>query len=841
MEPRPDHHFDIFRHRTAGFRGIDISTLDFSNPETMSQLFGPKFKAQSLASVRHEAKETSTNIFTSYHMLHEIIIRHEATIRKRWAKKTKQQRLKILLSAWPGMAPMHRPDVEAFRKEASRPSNTRTQYRDHFMWPYINQEDLCQPKTLPLLLSARGRHTPSEFAGADMAAMHFGVETDAVVLVFLSGYIMILNGATNAQEYGKLVSYDDNPDAFVWMYTRKQYLPGEGLLILEAQERLLAFLLKCCKQILHDIPADTLTTDAFNIQLEPPWQPERSSGGFNYLAVMAAEAPYRVPAHLNLERIEALLDARTSAAEDHIWALREDPSYFAAQLSEAKEHRLEILMEIYSHIHPTLKPGRGNLFWARGISGVVSSSYLQLEVFDELRRQARGLQRLQRKYQAEITPTKDLPKEYLLAILKFRHYVYEAAKGPMEALKNEVPASLPFRRFYIRGTPPTENTSSDIVGLSSAKMNQAQCHLAWLLKTLWEDGHSLFLAGMPLILDELERLLQVDKAASDLVTGRIAGVIGDLSIISQCLNQLNLYLPWSRYFGSALVDHGEALKEDFTKSTTPWAKMMAALEDRNLTSVARLGDPSDKKFFYPADKRQTKENVQAMHQAERNLDDFWAAIDRLVYEQCGNLDGTTLQRLLSQPPILQRTPEWIDKKPGATQKKATELGIETGVDSLYRPLSTLYFGPPTDVSRKPEDAPKSKPKTRGTPYEKGSMDTTVGEAGLNDQPTSIPVDAKSLKVFRTVFFNPDATSTPGEIAWSDFLHAMTSTGLFSAQKLYGSVWQFERLDGQGRIQFHEPHPQRKIPFTIARRHSRRLNRAFGWVGETFRLKERGDA
>ena len=73
----------------------------------------------------------------------------------------------------------------------------------------------------------------------------------------------------------------------------------------------------------------------------------------------------------------------------------------------------------------------------------------------------------------------------------------------------------------------------------------------------------------------------------------------------------------------------------------------------------------------------------------------------------------------------------------------------------------------------------------------------------------------------------------------DFVYAMTSTGIFSAEKLYGSAWQFQRLDGEGQssIMFHEPHPLAKIPFTIARRMGRRLGRAFGWDGATFVLKE----
>ena len=59
----------------------------------------------------------------------------------------------------------------------------------------------------------------------------------------------------------------------------------------------------------------------------------------------------------------------------------------------------------------------------------------------------------------------------------------------------------------------------------------------------------------------------------------------------------------------------------------------------------------------------------------------------------------------------------------------------------------------------------------------------------------------------------------------------------AAEKLYGSAWQFRWTDGdQSRIQFHEPHPYSKIPFVVARRIGRRLNRNYGWTGDIFVLK-----
>lgn len=131
-------------------------------------------------------------------------------------------------------------------------------------------------------------------------------------------------------------------------------------------------------------------------------------------------------------------------------------------------------------------------------------------------------------------------------------------------------------------------------------------------------------------------------------------------------------------------------------------------------------------------------------------------------------------------------------------------------------------------------------KTRGTPHpqSRDAADAT-SQANPHDPQPVFPVDARALKVFRTLFFNPEVTSTPGTVAWGDFLHSMASAG-FGAEKLYGSAWQFRpaRLDVERGIQFHEPHPSGKLLFTVARRYGRRLSRAYGWFGGMFVLKEK---
>jgi hypothetical protein len=621
------------------------------------------------------------------------------------------------------------------------------------------------------------------------------------------------------------------------MHTLKQFQPGEGLMILEAQERVLSFLVNCCEQILHDIPAATLTTDAFTLQPEPHLNSDRESEGLEYLAVMAAEAPYRVPAQLDLGKIESLLQAAVSAAEDHIGALREDPGYFAELMFEIKEHRQEILKDIHGDINPALKLGREGIFWSRVVGNAVVEAYLALEVFSELHRQAQKLHSLHTKYASVITPKEDLPKDFLAALLKFRHYLCQAAKGPLGQLKHNFVASPPVRKIHARKPPIDDNSSMIYVILKyGIKLNKVEDELMWLVVTLGNEGNDLFLLRQPLVLDELERLVLASPDAKELVSARIAGIIGNLSIISQCLSQLDLFQPWARGFEQEMVDVKDEISHEFQRQSKPWATMLAALHESKLSRAARQGNPSDNKFSYPVEKRPTRENTEILRHAEQNLDDFWATIDRLMHAECGNVGGTAVRRLLTQSHILKRTVKWVEVPVSRVENSVQQRFNDLSIDAIYKPFSTPYL--PSHEPSQINVPPKIKTKTRGEPAQEISSGT---EAPVIDsavpQQVSIPVNARALKVFRTLFFDPAVISSPGELSWNDFLYAMTSTGMFAAEKLYGSVWQFQRTDGydQRRIQFHEPHPRGKIPFVVARRHGRRLNRAYGWSGNMFAL------
>lgn len=828
-----------------------------NDPNAVIQSLYHNLPIGTVEGIREEATSRSKNIFSSYNELGQIIVRHEAIIQKRWAKKTRPQRLKILLEAWPGMSAGHRPDYAALHKgsnpKSPRPvdSSMSRKYRDAYIWPHINQEDLAGPRALLLLLNARARNPPQVFAGADYQAMRLGRISQNIMPVFLTGHTMIMHGTNDPQKYGQLISWDDHKDALEWYNTQKQFQPGEGILILEAQERLMKFLLDCCRITLRDILSGGVPADAYPVQPEPYLKTSLEANGYDSLLTMKEESPYRVPSKMDLGRIEAILRARVGAAEDKLWALREDPSYFLEQLIEEKEHTQEMIADRLGKQHLLLHPTQADLFWAGVCSSLVTEAYLELESFTELHRLSQNLARLEAEYADTLSLDKDLPEPFLDAILFFRHHLKHVIRVCRVNFKIQLASSPAWRKFFVR-VPPIGEPTSDfaVVSKPGIWMNDIESRLFTSMSLLWEDYHELAVIGLPILLDAVGRLIETEPRAKELLSAKIDHMIGDLSIIAHCQDQLDLYLPWARRYDLDLVHREAGILQRFADLAEPWGKFQDALTNDNLLgppgrkSIAQLGNPTGGKFVYPLEKKRTKRNVEMLRQAERNLDHYWSATDRLVRAKVEGFEDTTVYAVIAQQNrALQRTPEWVDPPRSAT-KQAREPVQDPSVESLYKPLSTIYIGdsPPADDTLKSDVAPKSKVKTKG---QAGQTDTATVEPPVpaqdeHDAPNvvTVQVDSRSLKAFRTLFFNPAVTSSPGELSWAEFLHAMTSSGLFGAEKLYGSVWQFTHLEDGSRIQFHEPHPRGKLTFNAARRYGRRLGRNFGYGASNFVLKEK---
>ncbi|USW52715.1 hypothetical protein Slin15195_G060340 [Septoria linicola] len=757
--------------------------------------------------------------------------RAEATIQKRWVKKSTEQRRKILVAAWAGeLAPYHRPDCQAWHQEGELVEDGTTHYREAYMWPFINQENLTKPRNLLHFISARGKCSPSAFAANDLRAMHCGIVAKALIPFVLPRHIMIFRDIDDVETYGTNLSFDDLPEAESWYQQGTKLPPGEGLLVLESQERSLAFLVRCVLEILHDVEAPW----SGPLQDIPPPLLSESDTSFNMWAIFTAESQYRPPAQVSFTHIESLLCAARDAAFDHLWALREDPGYFASCVDDAKEHCQEMMEDTRAQPQPLFRHGMEDVVWARAVNKVIADAHFELELLTDLHNQASALVTMKNEYAGKDYHSQDLPTPYLDALLQFQHYVHKAVDHSRVALRMAYVSSPQLRHLYCRESEDDpEALKLSYIPKLHARPNESTQYLIWLFQKLTQDNKPLYLTESRVMMDALQHSIDTDTAVNALVSSHLVSYISDLSIIAECLRQLEIYQPCANTFEYYASQSKSEIEKEYEATSKPWKRLLRALKGSEI-ALARHVDVSGDALDYPVEKRRTKESVEALQRAEKALDTFWYKVDEILHLNFKSLDGLAAKDILVKGQM-QRTPDWIEQARG---KKAVEV-----VD-LLKPVSEIYF----DLEHGMEDTRigsdetcnvQSKQKTSNAPPVLASKDQTAPVTVPPDIEPVFKVDQRALKVFKTLFHTPSLTGIPGDIAWPDFIHALTSIG-FQADKLYGSVWYFmpAKLEEDRNILFHEPHRDGKIPFRTVRRYGRRLHRIYGWHGRMFCLAEK---
>lgn len=783
-------------------------------------------------------EERAQSISNSYETLHEILLHHKSIIQTRWTKKRPRQKQKLLLELWPNMPKMHRPEFHAYRFGGSL---NFEENRDSYMWPYINEHDLATRNYLLLLMNSRGLCKPYNFVDSDLAAMKFGLDVGALKSGSLPGYSMVLLDAKNLEDYGTLVDISAYSENEILNLDKNQISPYYSILILKAQDRLLTFLVNCCKQILHDIPEEILVSEAFQILLGAP--KILSQSDVYDPTAMAAEAPYRVSAKPNFKQIGSLLGAKVSEARDNLVNLQEDPVHFVNAMMVMKEHSPREGL-------PASFGGRGlgsyyipeydRFALSSDLAFVIGKAYADFECFADLHQQVQELEALHAEYETDVLPFKDVPDEILTALSKYQMCLWEAATTRRLALVKVVRNSPAWYRHFDCG----RSLTSFYTDVGSIKSSGVRRHLIWLLQAMTEyDRKFPRLASranliLPLVMDEIETIRQNEPEAWELTSSLTGEFIDELAILGQCMEQVDMYLRRTRSYKTSILEKEYACLHQFT-DRMKHIYFLSKSGPSIYNSFAELANYSTKRLIYPWDKRRTKENVEAMQKAERDLDQFWAAADQhFFYNIEGFRESLLGQQILSLH--IRRTPDWIEKPESIIPKNARKSQEEA---EIYKPPYTPFADQNESLGKLKQDSRlcvQSKVKTKGQALKVVAQPkVNLVEDILSPSMPSIFVDARALKVFRVLFYNPEVTSSPGEVPWKEFIHAIVCTG-FSAQKLQGSMWQFHRVndDGQQTILFHEPHPHKKLPFYVARSIGWRLNRHFQWSSERFELEKK---
>lgn len=752
----------------------------------------------SLADIKAKALQCSVQIFKNWTQLNTVIKRFDAVIQKRWIKKTQKQREAVIHRAHPTIPRQHRPDFVGCRfaghhvswygsitdhrhrkrKKRARADPINTRQTTAFLWPYINLEDLQQGHLLPLYLHSRGRDLPEQFVASDLQGAHKGhgwaetVEDGNRCMAFADG--------KTPKKYGRVFLQQGTVKQRV---LRPTYSPIVGLFILEIQDGIYKFLADCAIHIMHDtdLPAILLSP---SVPAPNPPSPDDKQQRWRSLPALALEMPYRAPGELDIDSVQMLVSAKRSAAEDHIWLLREDPGYFVDNLKDCMEHSLDWFA----------RPKDVEHMYKHVAGKVIADAFCMYYLWEELDQHLLQLPSVEIQLADANTKTGRLHAYDEAAWAILDTIIEKLFDIQLEALRVGVPTS------------PRIRIISDIDQMAGGKQewdlkdgSTEVEHRVYVLFWSLFDASQRDLHGINALISEIQHTIDHDPEAAALMDDWVIESFSNVALLAEFRRLIATFLPWSR---------GWQLNNVAEHTVVAIAIENAVVRDdchaKTLTNApchcsTTLGNPLDGRFHFPVDRKRTKETANQMRSAEAELASFWSEIARYFRKfQDRGLYDEFLRKSCRKEGV-RKTKKWVEPAkerivvpiPASPASPLRQLDvnawcIESGKGSRKRDLLESAIKPVTKI------------KTRGEPKQTETPPTTPGRANNNnndDEEDAAAVDhlpiiklpKRAYKVFAALF--PTSTTAAKELSWDEFCCAMNAVGL-QPEKLYGSVWIF---------------------------------------------------
>jgi hypothetical protein len=768
-------------------------------------------------------------ITQDFSRLNRIISQHEEALRRIWLSKTAEEKTAILQKA-----------RSRIPKRTTRVwgSDKSTDLFD-FIAPHINVEDLLTPGAFITFMSSRGRNRPESFAFTELT--YCGVSDEIMGANNLQSHVMACV-SSHGMSYGQIALARDVGGARKFLLRGQGVRLVKGILILQIQIAIYSFLARC-GDIMLSTPHEPSAPKSINIRKKAVSGSRISEHGFRSIKDDARKSPFAFPAPVDLSSLRALVYAKLADLEDHVWALRSDPGYFEEVWNSHYENRPEMIRAFDGQRHPLNSGHREFAILSSVVRDVVTNSFSALSAFQEV---AGKIEKLDAAFKRPLDRSgeeEDAAETLASLFLELRIVLWDITNQLRQTLAisfittpglrkfwfrtNFAPIShinIPFsyRRTVVDKSPVTRrlfDIIKDIIDMASMDFR-------------FSDFYDCVL--------RFEDLMEEEPEAKQYISPYVASLLSHFSVAAECTRQLRLCHPWSI-----------ASDEDIEKMIwqDPFALMMRPtpmdpmLEIWNYDqTITQLSDPTDGRFKHPLDKPRTRKTVLQMRAAEDNLERFWIAMDKFTRRKTGKTWFELLEHDISSRHCYRRTEPWTNT---AKMKSPRSHEERTSLVSAYVPIEEWAHDVSLDVTGnfKRLDI-KEKQKTRrdrepSAPTQDCTPTQVPEVRGLPDESVNSAkylVDQRSLKVFSSLFYTPGARHIPGEIPWTEFLHAMVEVG-FSVVSLPGSAWHFARdANNSESIQIHEPHPNSKLSFIQLRRIGHRLADKYGWTGDMFQLK-----
>lgn len=422
------------------------------------------------------------------------------------------------------------------------------------------------------------------------------------------------------------------------------------------QKDILAFLLTCARRILSDKSDEAL--------LDAPVQDVLShihsvgDGGKDYtsFADVLLMAPYEGWDSMNFSRLQGYADGAHAKHKNHVWALREDPQYFADTVCDHWNH-LASLVPSTCNCHKSgylLTREHAN----KQVGVVISDSYLMLHGWGYLSAELTNLDKLQREGALKQEQARVILQTEIIAKFLGHRLLGEIFKDSRAAplcrklLCKDCDANT---YTQVSGIKVAQKEVLDLFAVFRPLTDPEKRDTYWEWPSLASD-----------ILESADRLLLRSAIARKMITSRILGNLTDLSIITECVRQTRLWSHSPEVVTRKVSGCGckIPLQDEDSLDFFAWNQ---SLEGEDFNPPLELTIVFNNQISYPEHEVRSQDTVEALRTAEQNLNDFWSAIDAHYEEKTGLAQHEAMRSCLEKSGEMHRISPRIEDSENLTE------------------------------------------------------------------------------------------------------------------------------------------------------------------------------
>ncbi|KAL8833660.1 MAG: hypothetical protein Q9170_004146 [Blastenia crenularia] len=761
---------------------------------------------------------------------------------KRWVRRTSQSRKDFLLSVDSELYPVNNPIVDLATRLMGESVLEQVKYRRAYLLPYLNLDCLSSdPRNVLRLLHYRTSYLPEQWVIFDNAVIQKAWER-AIRLPERSveGCITMCGSY-----YGFWKPFDHDE-----VHQGHAYGAPRGLLILEAQSKLLRFLRKFCEVILAnpDVPKAShpgQVTSASTITLEDraknsrKWSsmidegsPRSKDDPWQSFSSFYVNLPFSSPPSFDIDRMIEIAQNQATEAQDELWLLQTDPAYFHER-AKYHESRWGDFAKLY---RLTKRRKYSNIAFVMTIKALIRARDWQW-ILEE----CQDVKQLLDSCVDDIGMERSLPLRCsnalvaLTMLLRKNEFNY---KGNLNRclLRSEGFGSM-FELTHIGDlSKPAWAFGYD---LRDPKTLYKRDRTGWCLSQLGKGFDDAFACPQDQVLLHLDEHLRTSKQEKQRIDQETNKWISDLAAVEKILTLLYYHRP---KFQAATLDP-EHLASLIQK---PWLHLI-----RREVAVPKTPESTtlgiDGPLLPLSDFKMPKGTRDESWLARR--DESHTALQKMWEAARGGY-----QRILELKDVNQ---DIIDAgleqmKQGESTEHLYQLDLEKQeiLDRLnaakvhtllsHKHEDFIPIAAPSGVVWKEDLALLQKDKIKTRPPDVQPAPSAPPTPVLEVQPPPLLYEIEpGTTAYRIVILLfPDPNDDPSKecLDWLEFVAAMAEFGL-RAEHRGGSAFTFKGdirlpevpLETRSRsINFHMPHPSTEMSPVLLRSMGRRLNRRYGW-------------